>query len=169
MHAAVVYEYPVDHLVAAAKFQRRADCAYALGEILARSLVSAGAVAQCDIVVPVPLHPIRLARRGYNQAELVGEVVARALGVTLQRRLCRRRRHTRAQSRLSGGARRVNVRGAFTVRGAVAGRTVAIVDDVITTGHTISALASALRRAGAAGVRAWCAARVVAGQGARKM
>ena len=169
VRAALVYEQPVDHLVVAAKFGGRLDCAHALGETLARCLDNDPLLRPCDAIVPVPLHKVRLARRGYNQAAVIGKRVAQSLRIPLRMRLCERRRSTAAQSALSGRARRLNVRGAFVATDAVEGLRVAIVDDVVTTGHTLSALALALREAGAAGVDAWCAARVVADQGARKV
>lgn len=168
VRAALVYEFPVDRLVAAAKFRGRLECARALGDLLAGALVGDSlGPPRCDLVVPVPLHPARLASRGYNQAAVIGRAAARAVGCAQNTRSCGRRVNTPAQSGLAGSARRENVRGAFVVRRDLAGLTVAVVDDVITTGHTVSALAVALRRAGATRVEAWCAARVVTGQDAR--
>lgn len=164
VRAALVYEYPVDRLVTAAKFHGRADFAHALGEALARYLATDRDVSGCELVVPVPLHPVRLARRGYNQAELIGLGAAKAAGASLRTGFCGRRRHTQPQSGLASSARRANVRHAFAIRRDVRGLAVAIVDDVLTTGHTVSALARAFRQAGAARVEAWCAARVVTGQ-----
>lgn len=169
VRAAVVYERPVDHLVTAAKFTGRLDCAHALGELLACQLQREAQATRCELVIPVPLHPARLARRGYNQAAVVGAVAARAVGLPFKARLCRRRVSTSAQSGLARGARRANVRDAFVGSDALAGVKLALVDDVVTTGHTLSALACALREAGAAHVEAWCVARVVSGQGPRKM
>ncbi len=170
VRAALVYDFPVDSLVAAAKFRGRVECARVLGDLLARSLTrDAKDVPGCDLVVPVPLHPDRFGRRGYNQASIIGRAAARATASLLDTKVCARRLNTPPQSGMAGGARRANVRGAFAARRDLEGLTIALVDDVITTGHTVSALAVALRRAGAAGVEAWCAARVVAGQAPRKM
>jgi len=168
VRAALVYEFPVDSLVAAAKFRGRLECARALGDLLARALADDSAARPgCDLVVPVPLHPARLGARGYNQAAIIGAAAARAAGLALDTAACLRRLNTPAQSGLAGSARRANVRGAFAARRDLSGLTIAVVDDVITTGHTVSALAVALRRAGATGVEAWCAARVVTGQDPR--
>lgn len=162
VRAGLVYEYPVDALVAAAKFQARQEFARALGELLVAALARQSACAlPADIIVPVPLHPARLGSRGYNQAVEIARPVAAALGLPLVTRLCRRSRNTAAQSALPGHARRKNLAAAFSVHGSVAGTRVLIVDDVVTTGHTLSSLAGSLRRAGAAQVTAWCAARVV--------
>jgi ComF family protein len=170
VRAALVYEFPVDGLVAGAKFRGRLECAHALGDLLAWTLAGSGAPRPgCDLVVPVPLHPARLGRRGYNQAAIIGAAAARATGALLDTGACLRLRNTLAQSGLAGRARRANVRGAFKVRRQLTGLTIAVVDDVVTTGHTVSALAVALRRAGAIRIEVWSAARVLTGQGARKM
>jgi ComF family protein len=104
-----------------------------------------------DLVAPVPLHWWRKWTRGYNQAEAVGRELARGLRVAFAPRLLRRVRWTPQQSQPTREARRENVRGAFRVaRGArVAGRTVLLVDDVMTTGSTLGEAARALRGAGA--------------------
>jgi len=165
VRAGLVYEYPVDSLVSAAKFQARREFARALGELLVEALARQSSRAlSADLIVPVPLHPARLGRRGYNQAVEIARPVAAALGLPLITRLCRRSRNTAAQSALAGRARRKNLAAAFRVRGSVARARVLIVDDVVTTGQTLSSLAGSLRRAGAAQVTAWCAARVVTDQ-----
>lgn len=170
VRAALVYEYPVDALVAAAKFQARRECARALGELLVAGLARQWADAlSAEVIVPVPLHPARLGSRGYNQAVEIARPVASALGLPMATRLCRRSRNTAAQSALPGRARRKNLADAFSVRGSVARTRVLIVDDVVTTGHTLSSLAGSLRRAGAEQVMAWCAARVVPDQARLKV
>lgn len=161
--AALAYEYPVDQLVAAAKFRGRPELARALGEMLARALRRQTAnQARPDCLVPMPLHPLRLARRGFNQADEIAGAIARDLRIPLRSDLCRRRRHTPPQTSLGGTERRRGMPGAFAARRSVRGLSIAIVDDVVTTGSSCSALAVALRTAGAARVEAWSAARVLA-------
>ncbi|MGI9329410.1 MAG: ComF family protein [Gammaproteobacteria bacterium] len=170
LRAGLVYEYPVDALVIVAKFQARREVARALGELLVAALARQSPCAlSADIVVPVPLHPARLGSRGYNQALEIARPVAAALNLPLLKRLCRRSRNTAAQSALPGCDRRKNLAAAFRVRGSAAGTRVLIVDDVVTTGHTLSSLALSLRCAGAAQVTACCAARVVPDQARLKM
>jgi len=116
-------------------------------------------LADVDGVVPVPLHPWRRLRRGFNQAP----VVALALGVPVLGVL-RRRRWTHPQAQLTAGRRRRNVAQAFTlawrpVATAVTNRVLVLVDDVRTTGATLDACAAVLREAGAAEVRALVVAR----------
>lgn len=114
-----------------------------------------------DVVIPVPLHPARLAARGYNQAALLGAAVAGELAVPLVARALSRTRATPPQARLDRAARLGNVAGAFRVRmpARVRGRRVLLIDDVSTTGATLAACAAALREAGAAEVTALVVAR----------
>ncbi|MCC5862411.1 MAG: ComF family protein [Gammaproteobacteria bacterium] len=128
------------------KFARRLAWARALGELLAGELPA----AEIDIVVPVPLHPTRLAVRGFNQAQEIAVPVAHRLARPLRPEAVRRCRATRPQSTLSAADRQSNMAGAFRVhRGAVEGRRVLLVDDVVTTGATATALALAVAAAGA--------------------
>ncbi|MDJ0926339.1 MAG: ComF family protein [Gammaproteobacteria bacterium] len=166
--AALVYEYPVDRLIVDAKFHARPDLARASGDALLWALGSASSLSQMwpDLLVPVPLHPNRFHSRGFNQSIEIARPVARRLGIKLARNACIRQRDTPAQSTLSGRLRRTNPRNAFVARAVVSGRHVAIVDDVITTGSTASAVAVALRAAGAEAVSVWCVARVMRSQAA---
>jgi len=156
------YEYPLDSLVAAAKFGGRADIARALGEVMAEGLLRDGVVHACrpERLVPVALHRNRFVQRGYNQATELARPVARSLGIPVDEASCRRRRDTPAQTGLSGSARRKNIRGAFSVTAPYPAIDVAVVDDVLTTGSTAAALAAELRNAGATGVQVWTAAAV---------
>ena len=111
-----------------------------------------------EAVVPVPLHPGRQRRRGYNQAEVAARTVAAELGVPLKRSLLWRVRATPPQAALDARARGRNLRGAFVVAGWPPPR-VLLVDDVTTTGATFEAAAAALSRAGAEAVYALALAR----------
>jgi ComF family protein len=114
-----------------------------------------------DALVPLPLHRARLRRRGYDQALELARPLARTLDLPLCSDLLQRVRATAPQSELSAGARRRNVQGAFAVRtdGPVPGHVV-LVDDVMTTGATLRAAATALKHAGVQRVEAWVCARV---------
>lgn len=106
-----------------------------------------------EVVVPVPLHRSRLKERGYNQAQLLADRVAVALGVPLDTRLLSRVRQAGTQVDAgSATVRQANVRGAFEATRQALGLRVLLVDDVTTTGSTLDAAAGALKEAGAAAV-----------------
>ena len=158
--APLAYDYPVDRLLLGLKFGRRTHLARALGQAIAegvRSEVEGGVLEMPEALAPVPLHPRRLTRRGFNQAEEIARFIGRSIGVPVLPGICRRVRHTRMQSRLSDEERRLNVAGAFAC--AKSPLRPAIVDDVVTTGATADAMAAALIAAGAEHVQVWAAAR----------
>jgi ComF family protein len=140
------------------KYARRRPLADALGGLLAERYPFAAAA----LLVPVPLHSTRLRERGFNQAVLLAKCLARARGLCLASRLLVRMRATHAQPGLSADARRRNLAAAFALRpgAAVAGRHVVLIDDVLTTGATADACATALYDAGAARVDVYTVGRV---------
>ena len=151
------YEFPVDRLVRTFKFEGQLSYGAALGRLLAEYLaISPGARPDC--LVPVPLHPVRLAERGYNQAQELARPLAKCLQVPMLADLARRRHPTAMQTGLGAAARRRNVRNAFEIVGRPP-ESVAIVDDVLTTASTAGELARALRRAGARRIEIWALAR----------
>ena len=158
VQAPLRYDFPVDRLLRQLKFGRRLPPGRVLGTLMAERLAT-GLGSMPDVIVPVPLHPARLRRRGFNQAHELARPLAARLHLELAPSLCRRRRATREQARLPTGQRRHNVRGAFEVIGCCEGAHVAIVDDVVTTGSTAAELTAALREAGATRVEVWSCAR----------
>jgi len=157
-HAAFVYGFPLDRLVPRLKFHHDLAAGRLLSELMAEHLAP---VTLPAAVVPVPLHPQRLRRRGYDQALELARPLARTLQLPLLPDLLLRVRDTSAQSELDAGARQRNLRRAFAVRAHVElPMHVALVDDVMTTGATLQAAATTLRRAGVARVDAWVCARV---------
>jgi ComF family protein len=154
--AALAYEFPADALVHSLKFRGELALAGYLGGILLRCIPDAGV----DSVVPVPLSADRLRRRGYNQAVEIARHVARG---PVDLGLCVRERDTPAQMDLPYAERRRNVRGAFRCTRALLGTSVAVVDDVMTTGATLDEIAQVLKKAGAARVVNWVVARTFPG------
>ena len=149
VHAAFLYDEAVAALVHAIKFGSRPDLARAHAHALADSLPAGW--RRPALVAAVPLHATRRRERGYDQAAILGEALADALGAAFSAAPLVRVRETRAQSSLGPRERRRNVRGAFRVEhpGWVAGRRVLVVDDVLTTGATLAEAMGALRAAGA--------------------
>ncbi len=156
-YAALHYAAPVDRLILNLKYHHRLELARALGRLLAGRLLALP--DRLDIIVPVPLHPSRLRERGYNQSLEIARILATQLQVPLAANVARRVRATASQTTLPMKQRARNVRNAFNVKHDLSGKRVAIVDDVMTTGHTVSALAKALRRAGAEEISVWVVAR----------
>ncbi len=152
------YGFPLSPLITGLKFHRQLRLGPILGWLLADYLESQLG-EQPDVLLPVPLHLRRLQERGYNQALEIARIPARRLGIPLALDWCRRTRATAAQSDLDQQARRRNVRGAFALDGEVAGRHIAIFDDVVTTGSTVAELTRVLKNGGAKRVEVWTLAR----------
>lgn len=131
------------------KYGGRRDIAVALGEMFGRELHESPLYDDIDVLVPVPLHWSKRMRRGYNQAEEICVGLARSMGVPYDFRSLKRIRRTRTQAlHRSADARRRNVEGAFRLRTPerLRGRHILLVDDVLTTGATITACAEAIFR-----------------------
>lgn len=156
--AVLVYEYPVDRLIAAAKFGAQMAMARGLGQLLA---LRAPAVCEPPVLIPVPLHWRREAGRGFNQAEEIARGAAGCLGLPVATALCRRSRATVEQARLPAPARRRNPDRVFTASASLRGLPVVVVDDVLTTGATARALGETLREAGVGRLELWAVARTL--------
>jgi len=154
-----VYAGPLREAVQRLKFARRPALARPLGDLILEQW--AAWLPVVDAVVPVPLARARERERGFNQAALLAERLARGLGTRLEPRWLARARDTAPQTDLHGDERRANVCGAFIASAAVAQRDVALVDDVLTTGATVSECARVLRAAGARSVGVLTVARVL--------
>ncbi|SFU28165.1 ComF family protein [Pseudoduganella namucuonensis] len=151
---AVDYALPLDRLVLQLKFRGRLALAALFGRALADAALAAPGFARPALLCPVPLGPKRLAGRGFNQALEIARPLSRALGVELHPRLAVRVHDTAAQSLVEPSARGANVARAFALRdrALVEGRHIGLVDDVMTSGETLNALAATFKRYGAARV-----------------
>jgi ComF family protein len=146
--AAFRYGPPLDRLIQGLKYAGDLSVARALGSAMAQ----VGRTLDFDVIVPVPLHRARLAERGYNQSLELARPLGRAAGRPLWIEALERVRQTPAQAGLSLRERRRNLRGAFAARRRFDGLRVLVVDDVMTSGATLDALARCLRQAGATAV-----------------
>ncbi|MDD2702077.1 MAG: ComF family protein [Sideroxydans sp.] len=156
--AAFRYEFPLDSLIKALKFDEQLIVADFLADALAACIVS-----QPDHLLALPLHPARLRERGFNQSQLIAARLSRVLRLPLLTDAAIRIRNTPSQSSLPWRVRKRNMRKAFTIAPGfdVRDKHIAIVDDVMTTGASIDALAQLLKDAGAREVSAWVVARTM--------
>lgn len=149
--AAVEYAAPLDQLVLQLKFGSRLALAPWFARMLVEAVLARRGMALPELLCPVPLGPGRLVERGFNQALEIARPLSKALGVELHPTLAARTTETRAQSGVAPGERASNIRGAFGITDPdrVAGLHVGIVDDVMTSGHTLRELATTFKRFGA--------------------
>ena len=160
--ALFLYQYPVNLLIRDMKFNGKLSIARTLGYLIAEALLQKATLLP-ECIVPVPLHPARLAQRGYNPAIEIARPLAGILELPLEKQLCKRIKPTKTQTRLSAVERKQNMRNAFIVRGKIRYRHIAIIDDVMTTGATTEALAKTLVDAGATRIDVWACARASLG------
>lgn len=161
--ALYAYAFPADVLVQGLKFRGELAIAPWLSAALQGEIETAGAACSgVDLIVPVPLHPLRLRERGYNQSMEIARGIGARLGISVEGGVCTRVRDTPAQPGLPWKTRRDNVRGAFSCTRALDGRRVAVVDDVMTTGATLGEVAATLKQFGASRVVNWVVARALA-------
>ena len=166
--AALHYAAPVDEALKALKFGGDRAAARVLGTLLAGvagTAIAARRLAAPQYLLPVPLHPSRLAARGFNQAHLLARQAGRWLGVPVRDAWLRRLRPTVPQTSLHAEERRRNVASAFAVTPRLHAvlrqgplRCIALLDDVMTTGATLEAARAALLAAGVAQVQRWSVA-----------
>ena len=158
--AAVVYDDASHALIVGFKHADRTDLAPLLAGWLIRA--GAGLVTSASVLAPAPLHPRRLFARRFNQSAVLAERLAKATGAVFAPRFLRRLRPTPSQKGLTADQRRRNLAGAVGPGPeASAGAHVVIIDDVMTTGATLSACARAARKAGAERVDALVLARAM--------
>lgn len=152
------YSFPLDKLVHAMKYREHLALANAFAGKLALRIDQSDLP---DCIIPMPLHPAKLRERGFNQSLLLAATLARKLNIDLPVSACQRVRDTAPQSALPWKERRKNVRNAFLCNMDLTGKRVALVDDVMTTGASLNALAEAVLKRNACGVSAWVVARTL--------
>lgn len=153
------YEFPATVLIQGLKYRGELACARPLAAALANLLDKEN---DPDLVIPMPLARARLAQRGFNQSMEIARHIAAEFGLNISVDICRRTREGTPQTALPWKERASNIRNAFVCDRDVEGKSIAVVDDVLTTGATLNELARTLKRCGAREVTGWIAARTPA-------
>jgi len=153
--SALIYDDTARHLIHLFKYGRctalRRPFARLLTDLVRRAALP---IADVDLLIPVPLHPARFRERGFNQSELLARLIAPQLRVQCSTNALKRRHYTPNQARANSKQRWTNLQGTFTIRQSqqVKNKTILIVDDVLTTGATLSEVSATLKSAGARAV-----------------
>lgn len=158
------YVQPLSGLIHKLKFTGQSQLASPLARLLVLAVLHARrvrALPNVDLIINVPLHSRRHWRRGYNQSDLLCRPLAHWLSCAYFSGALKRTRATAVQHRLNARLRKRNLKNAFHLELSVKGRHIAIVDDVVTTGSTVSELSRLLLQSGAASVQVWCLCRTL--------
>lgn len=152
------YSFPLDKLIQGMKYGEQLALAHAFAKKLAQRIDKNHLP---DYLIAMPLHPAKLRERGFNQSLLLAATLARELKLKLLPNACQRVRDTPPQSALPWKERKKNVRNAFSCNMNLSGKRVVLVDDVLTTGASLNALAEAVSKKGAIEISAWVVARTL--------
>jgi len=150
------YEYPLNSMLQRYKYGQSLVMANTFS-----TLLSAAIYTRPDIVIPMPLHPKRLQERGFNQSLEIARIMSKQLGIQVEMNACRRIKLSPPQASLPLKQRVKNMKGAFSCTTRLDGLRVALLDDVMTTGASLNALAKAVKSAGASHVECWVVARTL--------
>lgn len=136
----------LQHLLHGLKYQNKQQIGTYLGRRMGRELKGASWVGDIDMIIPVPLHPAKLAKRGFNQSKLIAEGIGEMTAWPVHDHVLKRTRNTESQTRKSRNERVDNMKNAFAITDskAVQGKHILLCDDVLTTGATLEACALAL-------------------------
>jgi len=164
LHALAGYQSPYSILIKQLKYENKLIAGELLGQLLVDSIAShfsSDEIGEFDYLIAVPLHDKKLRRRGFNQAQLIADIVSRQLKIPLLANTIERSKETQAQEGLSISKRRKNLRAAFTVNknNLLQGKKVALLDDVVTTGATINSLCKCLLAEQVASISVFCICR----------
>jgi competence protein ComFC len=152
--AVALYDGALRQYLTELKYRYRPELGEALGELLGDWFRENRDFFRADFLIPIPIHPQKLAARGYNQTELLANYLKRYLGIRIFSDILIREKFTVGQNSLNREERFFNVRNAFRVvrTGAVHRKRILLIDDIFTTGATVSEAARTLLKAGAANV-----------------
>ncbi len=146
----------IQSVIHALKYENRFKIGLFLGDILGKRIKDEMVNWQIDAIIPVPLHRLKRAERGYNQSLYIAEGLSKRTNIPLLKNAVKRRRFTESQTKLNLSEREKNVKDAFSVRkhDKIKNKNVLLIDDVITTGATINECGNALLKGGAKSVYA---------------
>jgi len=150
------YQHPLDSMLQRYKYGQSLTMANTFATLLSASINT-----QPDIIIPMPLHPQRLQERGFNQSLEIARLIAQQLNIRLEANVCKRIKLSPPQASLPLKQRVKNMKGAFSCTSRVDNLRVALLDDVMTTGASLNALAKAVKSAGASHVECWVVARTL--------
>ncbi|PCJ29675.1 MAG: amidophosphoribosyltransferase [Gammaproteobacteria bacterium] len=154
------YSDPIRQLILDFKYHNQLYLAPFFGQLLAQKIAS---TSQVELLIPIPLHPNRLKDRGYNQSHELAKSLSRQLNIPVNPHLLTRVIDTPSQSSMAFKDRKKNMRNAFKLshHSLELPKHIAIIDDVLTTGHTANAAAKVFRKEGVATIEIWTIARTV--------
>lgn len=160
-YALFPYKPPIIQLIIQLKFYGKLNYAKAFGELFIQKIADTWYQNKRlpDVIIPIPLHPNRLRERGFNQVVEMAKPISNALGIPLDFTGIIRIKETQAQSGLPKAQRISNIANAFLVKKDYSGLQVAVMDDVITTGQTITEFCRLIKAKGAKSIHVWCCAR----------
>lgn len=154
------YESPINHCIAAFKFQQQLVFIRQFAALLA-SRQQQRQESLPQLLIPIPLHPSRLKQRGYNQSAQLADALSKRLSIPVNKTSLIRQRNTQPQSGLRGSQRRHNLKQAFALPKPLPYNHVALIDDVYTTGHTVAEASRCLQQSGVKQVEVWTIARAI--------
>ncbi len=153
------YETPISELIWKLKFHGDLSIAHLFSTVWIDFIKQQHTFTLPDLIIPVPLHFSRLKQRGFNQALEIAKPIGKYFHIPVDTKSCVRIKDTRPQSSLPAQKRKNNVKNAFGLSYSITAKHVAILDDVITTGNTVSEITQLLQKTGVETIDVWCCAR----------
>lgn len=152
------YEYPISQVLQEYKYNQQ----LLLAETFAELMIEKMKAQDIDVIIPMPLHPSRLQERGFNQSLEIARIIGRRLNIEVNSKIVTRTKHSPPQASLPLKERVQNMKGAFACHQDLNSLRIVLIDDVMTTGASLNALAKAVKAKGAAHVECWLIARTLA-------
>ncbi|HEY0268818.1 MAG TPA: ComF family protein [Methyloradius sp.] len=152
------YEFPVDAMLQRYKYQHLLNMAQTFAQMILNDLPNAKLP---DLIIPMPLHPLRLKERGFNQSLEIARIVGKTLNIKVDAQVCSRIKPSPPQASLPLKERVKNMQSAFACNTTLDGLNIALIDDVMTTGASLNSLSKTVKKAGASNVECWVVARTL--------